>query len=329
MKFSLITVCRNAVHCLDKTIQSVAVQSYSDWEYLIIDGQSEDHTQDVIQPYLEQGIVHTFISEPDSGVYAAMNKGLNRASGEYIYFLNADDCLLDAEVLQDIATELQRHSDCDLLYGNIVVIPENDKSQQSVIYPAPSDLLNHLMHGWLCHQAMVVRAELFKEVGCFDTRFKIAADYDWLLRALSQNITVYSVDREIASYTLGGLSDTYQIESLQEMFAIQNEFPAYQTQQAFQQRIQKLQTVVLDNHIQIQTKQKRLQHLRSKNQTLKLRLDVAHETIETLNHCIAEAQRALEESQLELKAIETSKFWNVRSLWFSIRNRLLSLVSQK
>ena len=320
MKFSIITVCRNAGHCLEKTIQSVAMQSYADWEYLIIDGQSEDNTHDVVQPYVQQGVVHAFVSERDDGVYDAMNKGLDRATGTYIYFLNADDCLLDRAVLEDLATELRQHLDCDLLYGNIDVISQNEKSRNSVIYPAPSKLLDHLMVDWICHQAMVVKTDLFHQIGPFDRRFQIAADYDWLLRALGQNVNTRHINRAIATYPLGGLSDSRQLESLTEMFAIQNQYPAYQTPNALQQRIQKLQSVILDRTTQAQSKQQRLQQQRDKNQTLKAELNEKVKTMESWQSQWAASQVLLEQTAAELHDFRHSIFWKLRLLWLRLRD---------
>ena len=320
MKFSIITVCRDAGHCLEKTIQSVAMQSYTDWEYLIIDGQSGDNTRHVVQPYMEQGVVHAFVSEPDNGVYDAMNKGLDRAAGTYIYFLNAGDCLLDSAVLEDVATQLSQNPDCDLFYGNVDVISQNEKSRSSVIYPVPSKLFNHLMVDWICHQAMVIKTSLFHQIGQFDTRFQIAADYDWLLRALGQNVNAHHMKRAIAIYPLGGLSDSRQIESLAEMFAIQNQYPAYQTLDALQQRVQKLQNVILDRTGQVQSKQQRLQQQRDKNQTLRAELSEKVKTMESWQSQWAASQVLLEQTAAELHDFRHSIFWKLRLLWLRLKD---------
>src|SRR5579884_3390919 len=117
MKISVITVCKNAAACIEPALASVAAQRYPHVEYLVIDGASDDGTQGIVSRYRKH-IAH-FLSEPDDGLYQAMNKGVRLATGDFLYFLNADDYLLDERVLEDVAHFLREHPTCDFLYGNL------------------------------------------------------------------------------------------------------------------------------------------------------------------------------------------------------------------
>lgn len=246
MKFSIITVCRNDAAALEKTVRSIAQQTYLHREYIVVDGQSEDDTIARLQPFLDQGMIHTLISEPDAGVYDAMNKGIAQATGDVLYFLNADDSLAHTRVLKTVADFWAQTPDIDILYGDINLWNGEGEKRSTVIYPEAEHLLDYLQSEWLCHQALFVKRALFDTVGGFDLQFQIAADYDWLFRALAQGVVLQHLPHVVADYVLGGISDMAQVRSLSEMFQVQNRFSPYQTPDALQERIRRLQERFLD-----------------------------------------------------------------------------------
>lgn len=127
VKISVITVCYNAESVIEKTIRSVLGQTYEDLEYIIVDGASKDHTPDIIEGYLADTRVK-YLSEPDKGIYDAMNKGAGMATGDYLEFLNAGDVLADDQVLSHIA-ERAGQSGADILYGDILYVNTNETTE--------------------------------------------------------------------------------------------------------------------------------------------------------------------------------------------------------
>ena len=115
---TVITINRNNRNGLQKTVESVASQSYKDYEYVIIDGASTDGSVDIIKRYSETGAIN-WVSEPDSGIYNAMNKGISKATGEYLLFLNSGDCFSDSSVLEKIASQIETHHHPDMLVGRL------------------------------------------------------------------------------------------------------------------------------------------------------------------------------------------------------------------
>ena len=116
---SVISVVKNAVSCIERCITSVLEQTYNNVEYLVIDGDSKDGTMDVISRYLEN--IDLVISEPDGGIYHAMNKGVSLATGDYVYFLNSDDYFCDKNVIADVANAIRLNPSVDLVYGDIML----------------------------------------------------------------------------------------------------------------------------------------------------------------------------------------------------------------
>lgn len=182
MKISVITVCRNSEKTIERTLQSVACQSFDDFEYIVIDGVSTDKTLEIIDRYKNH--ISKFISEPDKGIYDAMNKGAKMAEGEYIVFLNADDVFLHENVLSLVAEKMNGKK-ADLFYGDLVFVEKdtgkiNNRKQDNVNYV-------YLCGGMLFHPAIFASKELFEKFGYFDTQYRIAADYDWILKMLVKN----------------------------------------------------------------------------------------------------------------------------------------------
>lgn len=216
MKFSIVTVCRNAADVIAGAIESVAMQRYPDIEYLVIDGASTDGTREIVQAHARH--VDRFVSEPDGGIYAAMNKGLRLARGEVVHFLNADDRLHDPDVLADVAAFLEQ-TDVDVAYGDILLALPG-RSPVRVRYP-PVPTRTFLGRRTLCHQALFARRRAFAAAGGFDERFTLVADYAWILRGIFDCRLRYAhLDRVVARVSGDGVSyrsDRLEAERLQAM----------------------------------------------------------------------------------------------------------------
>lgn len=250
-KITVITVSFNARETITRTIESVVSQKYPDMEYIIIDGNSSDGTQAIVTQYLSK--ISKFISEPDTGIYNAMNKGIKLASGEFIYFLGADDYLGDDEVMTDVAEFLVKHPSCKFLYGNIEV---RSSGKINHIYKpvSPKLILDDLITGCLPHQASFAHKSLFDdpEIGLFNEQYRTASDYEWFIKMatkLSEQLdTIMYMDRVIASYNADGSSGNLGKMSriLTEVFAVQNRAPIYQTDYWLKRRIEKYQQILIE-----------------------------------------------------------------------------------
>lgn len=167
-RISIVTVVYNAVDSIEETIRSVIGQSYENVEYIIIDGNSSDGTKKIIDKYINH--ISFYLSEPDSGIYDAMNKGINLATGDWILFLNSGDVFYQYDVLEQVFRQLV--SDVDVIYGSTVVINLWGK------YIVEPDKLQVLLHKMaFCHQSAIVRLFIMRTY-MFDINYKISADYN-------------------------------------------------------------------------------------------------------------------------------------------------------
>jgi glycosyltransferase involved in cell wall biosynthesis len=195
---SVITVCFNCATILPATIQSLHSQTWPRREWVVVDGGSTDGTQSVVLHNPERPA--KYVSEPDKGIYDAMNKGVALASGDVVYFLNADDALYDEDVLADVAREFDADPSLDFLFGNIVVRKPHTNTCKRYEH------INRwtLPYEDLCHQAVFARRSLFQRVGTFDLRWPTSADYDWFLRVLAVKGKTKYIDRRVAYFAAGG-----------------------------------------------------------------------------------------------------------------------------
>lgn len=183
MKISIITATYNSQASVESTIASVLSQSHSDIEYIIIDGGSTDRTLSIIDKYRDR--ISKIISEPDNGIYDALNKGLRIATGDVIGFLHADDVFSSPDVLDRVA-EAFVDNNVRFMYGDLVYVDISDKKIVRKWIAAP---FNHklLSRGWMPpHPTVYCRRNIYDEFGIFDTRYNISADYDFVTRVLSQ-----------------------------------------------------------------------------------------------------------------------------------------------
>lgn len=198
MKISIITVNYNNDRLLEETILSVIQQTYTDYEYHIIDGGSTDSSVDTIKRY-EQYIT-SWVSEKDNGIYDAMNKGIERAEGEYCLFLNSGDSFFNADVLREVQSLLLSDFNC----GNAnLVYPHSESTWQA---PPQIDKMFFLQRFSVCHQSLFIRTALLKERK-YCTTYKIVADYEQLFyETVVNNRTYNKLNLTICNYKMDGVS---------------------------------------------------------------------------------------------------------------------------
>lgn len=206
MKISIVTVCFNSAATIGDTLRSVATQRHPDIEHIVIDGASTDATLDVVRR--EGGHVARVVSEPDRGIYDAMNKGLRLATGEYIGFLNADDLLADRDALTRLAVTAQSKG-ADAVFSDLEYVRPDDVSSVVRYWACGEFSRRRLQQGWMPpHPTFYVRRSLLAEIGEFDTGLRIAADYDFILRTLGRaDITTAHVPGVMVRMRTGGVSN--------------------------------------------------------------------------------------------------------------------------
>ncbi len=215
--FSIITVSYNAADAIAPTLQSVKNQTCKLYEYFVIDGGSTDDTVRLAEA---SGIENmTIISEPDDGIYDAMNKGLGIAKGDYVIFLNAGDSFHNANILQCIADAIMDNDYPGIVYGQTQIVDSNRKRLGDRHLSAPAVLtLDSFKNGMVvCHQAFVA---LRKIVDNFDTRLKFSADYKWCIHCLQRSKRNCYVDRILVDYLSVGTTTANHRASLCERFKI-------------------------------------------------------------------------------------------------------------
>lgn len=208
MKISIITVCKNAESAIERTMLSVVTQSCftENIEYLIIDGASSDRTIEIIKQYSNRYPIK-WISEPDSGIYNAMNKGIKLASGDYLIFLNAGDYLIHYNVIKSLIN-LFESSKFDLIYGDMFCInPESEQYSVKVVPDKPE--IDFFYLDTLPHQATFYKKELFEKFGGYDENFKIISDNILNKKLLcNHHVSTKHIDQVISVFVCDGISST-------------------------------------------------------------------------------------------------------------------------
>lgn len=203
MKLSIITINYNDVEGLKKTIESVVSQTSSDYEYIVIDGGSTDGSPEVIHQYQDR--LTYWVSEPDRGIYHAMNKGILRAKGEYCHFLNSGDYLLSGDVTERMLSDLP---DCSFLYGNRMR-KVNGKVQIEKTYAGRQITLFDMYRSTFLHPTTYIRRSMFEKYGLFDETLKIVSDWKFFLIAIGlNNERVAYKDVDMVWFDSGGISST-------------------------------------------------------------------------------------------------------------------------
>ena len=236
IRFSIVTITYNAEKVLQRTLDSVRSQTYEGVEHLIVDGASKDQTLAIVEQYKQQSDVsdngHKVIiqSEPDHGIYDAMNKGLTQASGDYIVFLNAGDSLPTAYTLEEIVhhcrlNEFPENELPGVLYGNTDIIDAEGRFLHPRRLQPPETLTwRSFRHGMLvCHQAFYARTDIAKNTQ-YNTRYRFSADVDWCIRVMRESermgLSLCNTRMVVANYTEEGATTKNHRASLFERFDV-------------------------------------------------------------------------------------------------------------
>jgi glycosyltransferase involved in cell wall biosynthesis len=206
LKVTLITVCRNAASVIGETLESAFAQTYKDIELIVVDGASTDGTLEILKRYEPE--LGTLISEPDEGIYDAMNKGLSAATGDVIGFLNAGDLLMDPQVIARVVGALKR-SGAEAVYGDIIMVDQADILKVHRTWLSGSYDRENFRKGWMPpHVATFIRKSVYDQYGHFNTDLRIGADYEILLRFLYKHrIPTVHLPELLVRFRLGGMSN--------------------------------------------------------------------------------------------------------------------------
>lgn len=206
MKISIITVCFNAKNELIKTIESVVAQNYSSMEMIIVDGGSTDGTQNILSSYEDKfeasQIEFKYVSEKDTGIYDAMNKGVKMASGEWCNFMNAGDLFYDNNSLNCLADNIKQ--DVGVIYGDAV---HSYQDKYKIHFASSRERLTFQKGMEFCHQASLIKKTVLKKIP-YNTYFCIAGDYDFFSRVFLSKIPFQHVEKIIAIFQKDGISST-------------------------------------------------------------------------------------------------------------------------
>jgi glycosyltransferase involved in cell wall biosynthesis len=202
---TVITVCYNSVQTIERALQSVATQDYSKVEHILIDGGSTDGTLNVIERF-RPGLA-CVVSEPDDGIYDAMNKGLARVTGDVVCFLNADDQYASNDVLSTVAAQM-RAEQLDALMGDVGFFHASNPSREVRRYRSDRFTPGRLAWGWMpAHPALFLKRAVIERVGQFNTTYKIAGDYEYVIRAFYGHALRYvHVPKVFVRMQTGGVS---------------------------------------------------------------------------------------------------------------------------
>jgi glycosyltransferase involved in cell wall biosynthesis len=217
-KLSVITIVFNNVQHIERTLKSVINQTYTDIEYIVVDGLSTDGTLEVIEPYKSR--ISNLISEPDKGIYDAMNKGLAAATGDYVLFMNSGDEFYAADT---VANVFAAADDADIYYGETEMIDDAGNSLGQRRHKAPQQFnWRGFKHGMsISHQAIYIKRIITEP---YDRQYSLSADIDWIIRAAKKAKKTVNVHQYVARYLVGGMSKKRHRQSLQERFDIMKRY---------------------------------------------------------------------------------------------------------
>ena len=205
MKVSIITSCYNRAATIRSAIESVLAQDYNDIEFIVVDGSSTDGSLDIIREYVDR--ISIIISEPDHGMYEAINKGIRVATGEIIGLLHSDDFFYDNGVIGRIVERMKR-THADFLYGDGLFVNPDDTNKVVRNWIGGGYRLWKVRHGWLpLHPTCYIRRDVMTRLGLYNESYKIAADSDLLVRyMLTGGLTVTYLNEYVVRMRMGGLS---------------------------------------------------------------------------------------------------------------------------
>lgn len=214
-KISIITVVYNAASALEVTLRAISDLNYDNKEVIVIDGGSSDGTADVISSYAD--IINYTTSEPDDGLYDAMNKAIKVATGEYLWFVNAGDLPYDDDVLRRVFLPTEQYS--DIYYGEAIIVDKNGKGLGLRKKKTPNRLNQHsFIKGMVvCHQSFIVRKDI---APLYDLNYKYVADIDWAIKCIDKAKSIKNSKTIICKFQEGGISTAHKKESLIERWKV-------------------------------------------------------------------------------------------------------------
>jgi glycosyltransferase involved in cell wall biosynthesis len=205
MKISIITVCYNSEKTIEDTIKSVLNQSYDNYEYILIDGNSKDRTLDIIKDYSEkfQGKL-IWTSEKDKGLYDAMNKGVKMSTGEIVAFINSDDLFCDKDAFLKITNVFKKHENLESVYADLYYVDQ--KNTERIIRKWITGEQKKFSTGWHpAHPTLYIKKNIYNKYGLFNLNYKLAADFEIMLRFLDgKNVSTYYLKETLVKMRLGG-----------------------------------------------------------------------------------------------------------------------------
>ena len=211
MKISIITTSYNSERTLRDTMDSVLRQGYTDYEYIVVDGASKDSTVDIIREYEPrfEGRMR-WVSEPDRGIYDAMNKGIAMATGDVVGLLNSDDFYTSDDILATVAHEFLKSKTLDAIYGDVHYVDEHDVTKVVRYYSSRQFTRKRMLMGYMpAHPSFYVRRECYKKYGAFDTSYRVAADFENLFRLIYvNNIRTRYIAKDFVAMRMGGASSS-------------------------------------------------------------------------------------------------------------------------
>jgi glycosyltransferase involved in cell wall biosynthesis len=208
MKISIVTVSLNSANTIERTILSVVGQDYDPIEYIVVDGRSKDRTMEIIKAYRHK--IEFVISEGDDGIYDAMNKGLRMASGDVVAFLNSDDEYLDRTVVGKVASTIEKQG-LEAIYGDLVYVARHNPQRITRRWTAGLYRPGAFARGWIPpHPTFFCRREVYEKYGGFNTQFRIAGDFELMLRFIKcHKIRVGYIPEVLAKMRNGGRANTF------------------------------------------------------------------------------------------------------------------------
>jgi glycosyltransferase involved in cell wall biosynthesis len=217
-KLSVITVVYNNVRDIERTVLSVLNQSYPSIEYIVIDGGSTDGTVAIIEKYKDK--ISVLISEPDKGIYDAMNKGLAKATGDYVLFMNSGDEIYAQETIEDV---FDTEHAADIYYGETEMFNDKWQSLGQRRHCAPENFnWRSFKYGMsVGHQAIFIKRSI---TAPYDLKYKYSSDIDWIIKAAKKASSIVNTHMYVAKYLVGGMSKKKHLASLQERFEIFNKY---------------------------------------------------------------------------------------------------------
>ena len=215
---SIITVVRNSDKLLEGTILNVLSQNYENIEYIIIDGNSTDKTLDIIRKYEDK--INYWISEPDKGIYDAMNKGISLASGEWLNFMNAGDEFINSEVIENLTGHLSDNV-ADIVYGDVIALNPSYNTEITVRAKSVSDIWKGMIFS---HQACFIKTGILRNYP-FDSRYKLASDYDQILSLYLNNCSFLYIPTVVSKVRIGGLSYSNSRTLMEEVKIVHSRKP--------------------------------------------------------------------------------------------------------